>query len=134
MEVGKEALNQPVADPELPLPDNPRPVRHIPTAGLLTRGLVLPSRLPGQFRPVAVLEGNSPPTVAGAVTELAPFGYTAPCSLLSRMHVRHRGNRGARLSQIPKSGKAETGHPAGIAAATGFYKAAPISLFNPGLQ
>jgi hypothetical protein len=49
-------------------------------AGLLTRGSQLPRTFPdmvssGSFR------GRSPLTVAGAVTDLAPFGYTAPCSL-----------------------------------------------------
>lgn len=35
---------------------------------------------------------SSPLTVAGAVTDLAPDGYTAPCSLFIRLAVRRRRN------------------------------------------
>ncbi len=51
-------------------------------AGLLTCGSWLP-HLPGASAPVA-FGARSPLTVAGAVTDLAPDSYTAPCSLLIR--------------------------------------------------
>ena len=48
-------------------------------AGILTRGSQLSPTFPDN-QPSGLSWGRSPHTVAGAVTELAPFGYTAPCS------------------------------------------------------
>ena len=67
-------------------------------AGLLTRGSMLRFRLPGPFRPSGTMEGSSPPTVAGAVADLAwsinqnPRPHRIPNSLDHRSSEPERGH------------------------------------------
>ena len=68
----------------------PRPGKNILMAGLLTCGSTRPApSRPGG--PVVSAESSSL-TVAGAVTDLVPFGYAAPCSLFIPDCLRRREN------------------------------------------
>ena len=61
------------------LQDTPPGSVTLAMAGLLTCGSSLSRTFPGAC-PVVFVGGRSPLTVAGAVTDLAPFGCTSPCS------------------------------------------------------
>ena len=69
-----------------PPPDSPPGLVTVRMAGLLTCGSLLACAFPSHRGTVA-LQGRSPLTVAGAVTDLAAVAYTLPYSLFIRRRL-----------------------------------------------